>query len=116
MEIKEFQSLVVSQIIESTKELNKKYGKNTIATKEVHSYGENNKGRYIFGTDGNRLHCIEVEIDIAVTVMDAKSTESGAKISVASLFNVGGEKNKTVNNETTNRIRYTIPVIIPTDE
>ena len=45
MEIKEFQSLVVGQIIESTKELNEKYGKNTIATKEVHSYGENNKGR-----------------------------------------------------------------------
>ena len=40
MEIKEFQSLVVRQIIESTKELNEKYGKNTIATKEVHSYGE----------------------------------------------------------------------------
>lgn len=48
--------------------------------------------------------------------MDAKSTESGAKISVASVFNVGGEKNKTVNNETTNRIKYTLPVIIPTGE
>lgn len=48
MEIKEFQSLVVSQIIESTKELNEKYGKNTIATKEVHSYGEKNKGRDIY--------------------------------------------------------------------
>ena len=62
------------------------------------------------------MHCIEVEIDIAVTVMDTKSTESGAKISVASVFNVGGEKNKTVNNETTNRIKYTLPVIIPTGE
>ena len=61
------------------------------------------------------MHCIEVEIDVAVTVTDAKSTESGAKLSVASVFNVGGEKNKTVNNETTNRIRYTLPVIVPID-
>ena len=116
MEIKEFQSLVVSQIIESTKELNEKYGKNTIATKAVHPYGDNKKGKFIIGKDGYNLHCIEVEIDVAVTVTDAKTTESGAKLSVASVFNVGGEKNKTFNNETTNRIRYTLPVIIPTGD
>ena len=116
MEIKEFQSLVVSQIIESSRELNEKYGKNTIATKEVHVYGDNGKGKFIIGKDGYNLHCIEVEIDVAVTVTDAKSTESGAKLSVASVFNVGGEKNKIVNNETTNRIKYTLPVIIPTGD
>lgn len=116
MEIKEFQSLVVSQIIESSRELNEKYGKNTIATKEVHPYGDSKKGKYIIDENGYYLHCVDVEIDIAVTVTDAISTESGAKLSVASVLNIGGEKNKTINNETINRIRYTLPVIIPTGE
>lgn len=116
MEIKEFQSLVDSQIIESSRELNEKYGKNTIATKEVHPYGDNKKGKFIIGKDGYNLHCIEVEIDVAVTVTDTKTNEAGAKLSVASVLNIGGEKNKTLNNETTNRIRYTLPVIIPTGE
>ena len=63
----------------------------------------------------NRTAPTNVEFDVAVTVTEASDTGGEAKLSVAWL-NVGGGMSSSYQNQAISRIRFVVPVALPSLE
>lgn len=55
----------------------------------------------------------EIEFDVAVSVSEGNSTTDAPEITVGSSALSGSEKTTETTNSSTNRIKFTIPVLLP---
>jgi hypothetical protein len=56
-----------------------------------------------------------VSFDVAVVVGSAAGIEGGGKLQVASIFSVGGKASTNDKEETTSRLKFMVPLLLPTD-
>ena len=56
-----------------------------------------------------------VEFDIAITTKKAAGAQAKAGIFVAQIFNLGAEADASTEKEGVNRIKFTVPVLLPSE-
>jgi hypothetical protein len=66
--------------------------------------------------DGSAAPVYAVAFDVAVIVSNTGSGEAGAKLQVASFLSIGGKASASDKHETTSRIKFSVPLQLPTDE
>ena len=65
--------------------------------------------------DGLNTPVYAVSFDVAVVASSTDSLDAGAKLTVASVFSVGGKATTSERDEVTSRIKFMIPLLLPTD-
>ncbi|MDP3761514.1 MAG: hypothetical protein Q8R01_13460 [Ramlibacter sp.] len=65
--------------------------------------------------DGSNAPVYGVAFDVAVIVGSAGSAEGGGKLQVASFLSFGGKVGTAEREETTSRIKFVVPLRLPTD-
>ena len=111
MEIKDFISNTIEQISEGVRDAHSKcchYG--TIVNPSVGDGGAND---YYVGVQGKKWRVQTLDMDIAVTVTETADRGMGGKIGIAS-FGVGVNKEKGYSTANESRIRFSIPICLPT--
>lgn len=74
------------------------------STNQVHlTQLENGQGVYL------------IDFDVAVNVSEESGVEAGAKLSVASVFSIGGSGTTGSSSTSTNRISFKVPLALPID-
>jgi hypothetical protein len=113
MDLKEFIRASLTQIAEGVRE----------AQEAVHSQGGFvNPSLYTSSRDESHFATMEdgqsvflVDFDVAVTVIEEKGTNAEAKLKVASILALGGERKASANEEHSSRLRFKIPLALPVD-
>jgi hypothetical protein len=57
-----------------------------------------------------------VDFDVAVVASSTMGGEGGAKLQVASLLSIGGKASGSEKDETTSRIKFSVPLMLPVDK
>lgn len=119
MELKEFikEAIegIVSGILESKESLSNTDAEISPENFQVNSEESQAYGRTIttnnHPTSGTRV-VSKIDFDIAVIAEDSDSTNAGGKLSIMSVAISGGKEKKAANSSTS-RIKFSIPVVLP---
>jgi hypothetical protein len=65
--------------------------------------------------DGSDAPVYAVAFDVAVVVGSAGAAEGGGKLQVANFFSIGGKAGTAESEETTSRLKFVVPLQLPTD-
>jgi len=110
MELKEFVSETLTQIIAGVKKAQDKNNGDDLINPKIAIHGD--KGNSIAGEVNNRNVVHDVQFDVAVTAIDSDSSK--AKIGVVSgIFNAGAEGKTENKNSSVTKIKFTVPIIYP---
>lgn len=71
--------------------------------------------RLVPGSSGGFVAVQEIEFDVAVTSTDTSETQAGAGIFVAAL-GIGVKDKSDTLNSCVSRIRFSVPIVLPTQE
>ena len=63
----------------------------------------------------SRIYVSNVDFDVAINIQDSQSKTGGANIEVFSVLNIGGKGEKGLIDTSTNRIKFTLPLALPTE-
>lgn len=112
MDVQEFIKETLTQIANSANEVNK-------ALESVGAYVPSKciKGNSVLVRTEGTLprNVVQVDFDIAVTVTKSKESSGGGSISVASVFKAGMQKEGCTENQEVNRIKFSMPLVLPDD-
>ncbi len=113
MNVQEFIKETLTQIANSANEVNR-------AFESIGAYVPSKciKGNNVaIRTEGTLpRNVVLVDFDIAVTVTQSKETSGGGGISVASILKAGVQKEGSTENQEVNRIKFSIPLVLPDDQ
>lgn len=116
MELKEFIKESLSQIIDAVKETQEKY-KDTNVVICPDNIQEVKSGLYIFDENeynnySSRSKVQNIDMDIAISVTEKEGNKSG--LGIAKIINAGISSENTQQNESISKIKFSIPVVLPT--
>ena len=116
MELKEFIKESLSQIIDAVKETQEKY-KDTNVVNCHHNIQEVKDGLYILDENeydnySSRSKVQNIDMDIAISVTEKEGNKSG--LGIAKIINAGISSENTQQNESISKIKFSIPIVLPT--
>lgn len=115
MDLKEFTKETLTQIIEGVKEANTHIESSGafVPSSNLSSIG----GELMYSNkDGYDHHVINVDFDVAISVSESKENNKGGSLKILDMASVGGEKNKSYENTSSSRIKYSIPLALPSEK
>ncbi len=112
MELKEFVTQTLTQIIEGIKDAQEQT-KDSGALINPKTYGDT--GLIVEGTKSEIRNVQSVKMNVALTVTENSGNKSGIGV-VASVFKAGVSKEDSDTNTTTSHIEFNIPVSFPISE
>lgn len=114
MDLKDFIKNTITSISEAVLESqNELSDKGVIVNPEKVEIGKN--GEKLLRSDGWR-YIQNLDFDILVAAEDGDDVKGGAGLKVAGVISIGGDVNESSKNQTSNKIKFTIPVAFPTNE
>ncbi|MDO3390616.1 hypothetical protein Q3C19_09025 [Bacteroides sp. ET489] len=116
MELKEFIKESLSQIIDAVKETQEKY-KDTNVVICPDNIQEVKDGLYILDENeydnySSRSKVQNIDMDIAISVTEKEGNKSG--LGIAKIINAGISSENTQQNESISKIKFSIPIVLPT--
>lgn len=113
MDLKEFTTQTLIQIVEGTAEANQKLN-------QIDSFIPDRNLNFVntqCARDENGISriVIPVDFDVAITTTESDGKSGGAGIKVVA-FNFGGNVESKVESQTISRIKYTIPLVLKKNE
>ena len=115
MELKNFITGTISEIIEAIKELQTKYTAPEVLINPDIVYGE--KGSFWISKHSkdniSKRRIQEIKIRASLEVTDSKASEGGAGINISAL-QMGGKKGYSQNESENSYIEFDIPIALPT--
>lgn len=109
MDLKEFTKETLIQIVQGVKEAND----------SLEQYGACVPGRTLKSeqnvyVDKERTYAnaFEVDFDVAVTATETDGTKGGGGLRVAQLFQAGIEANRSTENQSISRVKFTLPLVL----
>lgn len=116
MELKEFIKESLSQIIDAIKETQEKY-KDTNVVICPDNIQEVKDGLYILDENeydnySSRSKVQNIDMDIAISVTEKEGNKSG--LGIAKIINAGISSENTQQNESISKIKFSIPIVLPT--
>lgn len=110
MELKYFISETLSQLIDGIVEAQSKVkASGGRVSPHVHTV---NDPKSIYGRTNDKLPVIFVDFDISVEAQEGTGTKGGIGV-VTGMFNLGSSGESKENKQSTNRIKFSIPVALP---
>ena len=114
MDLKEFISMTLIQIVEGVADSAARAAELGGSVSPAFSAGST--GKHIgYKADGSNQPVYGIEFDVAVVASSNTSAEGGAKLTIATVFSAGGKAGEAAKEETTSRIRFLVPLSLPTD-
>lgn len=116
MELKEFIKESLSQIIDAVVETQDKYKETNVLICSDDIQGENNnlyirdENLYQFYNRNTRVQ--NIEMDIAISVTEKEGNKSG--LGIAKIINAGISSENAQQNESISKIKFSIPIVLPT--
>lgn len=116
MELKEFIKESLSQIIDAVVETQDKYKETNVLICPDDIQGENNnlyirdENLYQFYNRNTRVQ--NIEMDIAISVTEKEGNKSG--LGIAKIINAGISSENAQQNESISKIKFSIPIVLPT--
>lgn len=114
MELKDFISETLSQIIDGVSEVQEKYKTKNVLINPDKIEGANGE-YYISGRSSSHIHTTliqNIQMDVAITATEGNENKVG--IGVAKILNIGTSKETNAQNTTLSRIKFSIPISLPT--
>ena len=116
MELKEFIKESLSQLIDAVKETQEKY-KDTNVVICPDNIQEVKDGLYILDENeydnySSRSKVQNIDMDIAISVTEKEGNKSG--LGIAKIINAGISSENTQQNESISKIKFSIPIVLPT--
>jgi hypothetical protein len=113
MDIKEFVSSTILQIMEAVAESQEQaVALGGYVNPTAHSMPKD--GAHIgFTATGQVIYAID--FDVAVTVASESGTEAGGRLQVASIVSIGAKGKGSDKSETMSRVKFAVPVMLPID-
>ena len=99
MELKDFVAQTLVQIVEGIDQANDSLS---------------NKSAFVVSSN-IKTYVSNVDFDVAINIQDSQSKTGGANIEVFSVLNIGGKGEKGLIDTSTNRIKFTLPLALPTE-
>lgn len=113
MVLKEFIKDTVTQIADAVTELNGGTSKFNLVVNPIVSIGGINKGTLHIG----RQECVLTNIEFNLSLTTSENKGSDAKVGVfASVIGVGASSNENAQNEIVSKIKFSLPILLPTKE
>jgi hypothetical protein len=114
MELKDFVAQTLVQIVEGIDQAN-----DSLSNKSAFVVSSNIKTsediKYSFDKERIPHYVSNVDFDVAINIQDSQSKTGGANIEVFSVLNIGGKGEKGLIDTSTNRIKFTLPLALPTE-
>lgn len=116
MELKEFIKESLSQIIDAVIETQDKYKETNVLICPDDIQGENNnlyirdENLYQFYNRNTKVQ--NIEMDIAISVTEKEGSKSG--LGIAKIINAGISSENAQQNESISKIKFSIPIVLPT--
>lgn len=116
MELKEFIKESLSQIIDAVKETQEKY-KDTNVVICPDNIQEVKSGLYILDENeydnySSRSKVQNIDMDIAISITEKEGNKSG--LGIAKIINAGISSENAQRNESISKIKFSIPIVLPT--
>ena len=103
----------VTQIADAVTELNGGTSKFNLVVNPIVSIGGINKGTLHIG----RQECVLTNIEFNLSLTTSENKGSDAKVGVfASVIGVGASSNENAQNEIVSKIKFSLPILLPTKE
>lgn len=118
MELKEFIKESLSQIIDAVVETQEKYkGTNVVICPDDIQGKDNNlyitdEKKYAFYHPQTKVQ--NIDMDIAISVTEKEGNKSG--LGIAKIINAGISSENAQQNESISKIKFSIPVVLPTSD
>lgn len=113
MDLKEFVQISLTQIAEGVRGAQEAvHSQGGFVNPPVYTSGRNEAH---FGSMPDGQNIFLVDFDVAVTVSEEKGTAAAAKLKVASVFTLGGDRKSSGSEEYSNRLRFKVPLALPVD-
>ena len=64
---------------------------------------------------GRTHYVTDVDFDVAINIQNTKTKESGVGVEILSVLNVGGKGGSESTNISTSRIKFSLPLALPTE-
>ncbi|MBJ6801136.1 hypothetical protein [Geomonas propionica] len=112
MELKDFISETLSQLIEGVIDAQTKVMKPGSSGGRVSPHVRTPDVKSLYGVTNDNLPVIFVDFDISVEAQEGKGTKGGIGV-VAGMFTLGSQGESKENVQTSNKIRFKIPVALP---
>ena len=116
MELKEFVSEALIQIVVGVQEAQGELLQSNAEISPRYSnrqQGMLEKHKILFSSKGNIIQ--HVDFDVAVTASEGTGTKAGVGV-IAGAFNLGTSGQSNQENQTVSRIKFSVPVTLPTNQ
>ncbi|MGB2254099.1 MAG: hypothetical protein ACPH56_03660 [Spongiibacter marinus] len=114
MELKEFISEALTQIVEGIEDSQSKVSESNAEISPTYSNRQQEmleKNKILFSSKGGVIQ--HVDFDVAVTASEGKGTKAGVGV-IAGAFNLGASGSSDQSNQTASRIKFSVPITLPT--
>lgn len=115
MDLKDFIASTLTQIVEGVAQSSDAVSRAGGAINPAFLASTTSAERVGSTKDGSNTPVYAVSFDVAVVASSTDSLDAGAKLTVASVFSVGGKATTSERDEVTSRIKFMIPLLLPTD-
>ena len=116
MELKEFIKESLSQIIDAVVETQDKYKETNVLICPDDIQGENNnlyiRDENLYQYFNRYTRVQNIEMDIAISVTEKEGNKSG--LGIAKIINAGISSENAQQNESITKIKFSIPIVLPT--
>lgn len=109
MELKEFVTDALRQILDGVKTA-QEHAANCGGS--INPGLETTREAYFRDAEGHLLPILSVEFDLAVVAEEGTNSKGGIGV-VASVLKVGGEKEAKKMSQSTTRIKFSVPIVLP---
>jgi len=115
MEIKDFIKGSLTEIVDAIIEFNEDMADKNIFVPSSNLYVNQDKFQYARDKNGNPHLIRDVEFDISVNVSEGKDGGGKFSLQIAGV-NLSAGKNNERNNTAINRMKFSIPIVLPTEK
>lgn len=114
MELKEFVKETIVQVVEGIDEANVALWEKTafVASANLQT---NKTFQSTVDKDGRQHYVTDVEFDVAINVQNTETKEGRGKVEILTVLNVGGKGSCENTSSSTSRIRFSLPLALPTE-
>ena len=113
MELKYFISETLSQIIDGVLDAQEKVKKSGPNGGRISPHVRTpSNAKSLYGTTNDKLPVILVDFDVSVEAQEGTGTKGGIGV-VAGMFNVGSSGESKESKQSSNKIKFSIPVALP---
>lgn len=114
MELKEFVKEAIVQVVEGIDEANAVLSEKTafVASANIQT---NKTYQSTVDKDGRHHYVTDMEFDVAINAQNSETKEGRGRVEILTVLNIGGKGSCENTTSSTSRIKFSLPLALPTE-